>query len=42
MWQIGELKARGKAAFKANYWKCVVVTVIFSVIGGAIGGVFSS
>lgn len=41
MWQIGELKARGKAAFKANYWKCVVVTVIFSVIGGVIGGVFS-
>ena len=25
MWDRKELKARGKAAFKANYWKCVLV-----------------
>lgn len=42
MWKIGELKARGKAAFKANYWKCVLIMVIFSVIGGAIGGCCSA
>ena len=25
MWDRKELKARGKVAFKANYWKCVLV-----------------
>ncbi len=37
MWSRKELKARGKAAFKANYWKCVVVALIFALFLG--GGV---
>lgn len=36
MWDRKELKARGKAAFKANYWKCVLVALIlFAITGGA-------
>ena len=30
MWSISELKQRGKAAFKNNYWRCVVVGLILS------------
>ena len=33
-WTISEMKERGKTAFKANYWKCVVVAVILSVLLG--------
>ena len=28
MWDRKELKARGRAAFKANYWRCVLVGVL--------------
>ncbi len=40
MWDRKELKARGKAAFKANYWKCVLVALIFAIFigGGASAG----
>jgi len=38
MWDRKELKARGKAAFKANYWRCVLVALILALITGAIGG----
>ena len=38
MWTRGELKARGMAAFKANYWKCVLVAFILAVIAGGSGG----
>ncbi|SDB51659.1 Protein of unknown function [Pseudobutyrivibrio sp. YE44] len=31
MWTIGEIKTRGKAAFKANYWKSVLVAFILSI-----------
>ena len=30
-----ELKARGKAAFKANYWKSVLVAILLTI---AVGG----
>ena len=40
MWIRSELKARGKAAFKANYWKCVLVALILAILVG--GGVGSS
>ncbi|MBR3251943.1 MAG: DUF975 family protein [Erysipelotrichaceae bacterium] len=30
-----ELKAKGKAAFTANYWKCVLVAFILTLITGA-------
>ena len=35
MWTIAELKERGKAAFKANYWKAVLVGLIFALISGS-------
>ncbi len=40
MWSIGELKQRGKAAFKNNYWRCVVVGLILSSLtaGSAMTG----
>ena len=35
MWDRKVLKARGKRAFKANYWKCVLVALILSLVAGA-------
>ena len=38
MWNRRELKRKGKATFKANYWKSVLVALILaSVIGGGAG-----
>ena len=37
MWTISEVKERGKAAFKANYWKTVLVALIFTVCIGGVG-----
>ena len=43
MWSRKELKERAITAFKANYWSCVIVALIFSIlIGGSVslaGGV---
>ncbi len=39
MWEIGEVKARGKAAFKANYWYSVLAGFILTI---CVGGVSSS
>ena len=39
MWTRRELKERGKAAFKANYWRCVLVALILMMVGGASAGV---
>ena len=38
MWTRRDLKAKGKAAFKANFWRCVLVAFIVALIGGATGG----
>lgn len=38
MWTRQELKARGKAAFKRNYWKSVVAGVVVLVLTGASAG----
>lgn len=38
MWKISEIKKEGKDAFKANYWKSVLVGLILTVIGGVAGG----
>lgn len=40
MWNRIDLKMRGKAAFKKNYWSCVLVALILSIIAGvgAAGG----
>jgi hypothetical protein len=35
MWDRKVLKARGKRAFKANYWKCVLVALILTIVAGA-------
>lgn len=35
MWDRKELKARAKAAFKNNYWKCVLVAIIIALLFGA-------
>lgn len=36
MWTIGDIKAQGKAAFKANYWRSVLVAFILALFyGGA-------
>lgn len=32
MWSISELKSRGKEAFKSNYWRCVLVALILTVL----------
>lgn len=32
MWTRAELKARGKAAFKANYWRSVLVALIATIV----------
>ncbi|MBR1565201.1 MAG: DUF975 family protein [Oscillospiraceae bacterium] len=32
MWDRKELKQRGKAAFKANYWKCVLVAILLTLL----------
>lgn len=38
MWTRQELKARGKAAFKRNYWKSVVAGVVVLALTGASAG----
>lgn len=42
MWTRAELKSYGKTAFKANYWRCVLVALIFMLIGGTGAGVVGS
>lgn len=42
MWTIGEIKERGKEAFRSNYWYCVLVSVILSICAGGAGGSTSS
>ncbi len=38
MWTRSELKERAKAAFRANYWRCVLVAFILALlIGGGAG-----
>ncbi len=41
MWKRKDVKAKGKASFKANFWKCVATALILAVIGGGSGS-FSS
>ena len=41
MWNRKDVKAKGKAAFKNNFWKCVVTALIVAIVGGGASG-FSS
>lgn len=34
MWSIGEIKKQGKMAFKANYWKSVIVAFVSTLLIG--------
>ena len=38
MWTRKELKERAKVAFKANYWKCVLVAFILALLVGSGAG----
>jgi len=41
MWNRKDVKAKGKEAFKRNYWKCVATALLIAVVaggGGSIGG----
>ena len=38
MWTRQLLKQNGKIAFKRNYWTCVAVSFIASLLGAAVGG----
>ena len=37
MWTISEVKSKARLAFKANYWKCVLVSLIVLLIAGGTG-----
>ena len=39
MWSIGQMKERGRLAFKANYWPCVLVGFVMSLLTGVSSGV---
>lgn len=38
MWSISELKQKGKISFKRNYWKTVLVSILFVLVAGGISG----
>lgn len=38
MWTIGDMKKRGREAFKQNYWRCVVAAVLLYLLIGATAG----
>ncbi|MCR5098740.1 MAG: DUF975 family protein [Lachnospiraceae bacterium] len=42
MWTIREVKERGKAAFKANFWRSVFVAFILTLCAGAAGAASGS
>lgn len=41
MWTRQSVKQKGKKALFFNYWKCILVALIFSIVVGAVGGVSS-
>ena len=41
MWTRKQLKERGKASFKANYWKCLLVALLLGIITSSYSGNFS-
>jgi len=42
MWNRAEIKARGKAAFKNNYWNSVLVSLIYAIFFMASGSTYRS
>ena len=41
MWKRKDVKAKGKATMKANFWKCVATALILAIIGGGSAGISS-
>jgi uncharacterized membrane protein len=41
MWSRADLKARARFTMKQNYWKCVLVSLVFLLIGGNFGSNFN-
>jgi uncharacterized membrane protein len=39
MWKIGEIKERGRAALRLNYWKCVLVSFIMGFVASGTSSV---
>ncbi len=37
-WTIGQVKAGGRNTLKGGYWKCVLVSLIITIVSGGIGG----
>lgn len=42
MWDRVELKTKGREAFKANYWRCVLVSFILTLLAGGTSAATSS
>ena len=38
MWTINGVKERGRNAFRANYWNCVLVALIMGILLGVFTG----
>lgn len=34
MWSRAQLKGRAKATFKRNYWKCILISLLLTLIAG--------
>lgn len=41
IWKRKDLKTKGKAAFQANYWKCLVCALILAIITGGVSSGFT-
>ena len=41
MWTRKQIKTKAKEAFKVNYWKCVLVGIIFCIFVGGASGAYS-
>ena len=41
MWSIRKVKQKGKKAFTLNFWKCVLVALILSIVVGSAGSGFN-
>ena len=42
MWTRKELKDKAKIAFKANYWKTVLVALLLAIVVGSLSGAGSA
>lgn len=42
MWSRAQLKGRAKVTFKRNYWKCILISLLLTLIAGGSGAASSS